>query len=144
MYNRHGATLVREQVELIGSFIPDGTDPPTGVRDGNTNAISVAYTSTGLYTVTIADWVPGDFVPSEWITEQAWVNPVDATPVLVVTAGIVEGSWDQGDRTFQILCTLVGDTGASAYFDPAPSPPDAGSRVCFKLVGTANYNDQES
>jgi hypothetical protein len=144
MNNATLGSLIRKRVEIEGSFLVNGSSDPDGIRDGNTNTIeSVVLTSTGLFTVTLAEHILADFIPSQWITEEAWLNPVDATPVLVCACGVVEGSWDQAARTFQILTTKVADTGASAYFDPAPENPDDNSRVCFRLVGTANYPDQE-
>jgi len=118
---------------MEGSFVPDGTNDPSDIRDGGSGLISVAYVSAGLFRVTIGERFA---LPEECVTEEAWINPVDATPVLVCECAVVEGSYDPVARTFDILCTKVADTGASAYFDPAPSNPDTGSRVGFRMAGS--------
>lgn len=126
--------------EMEGSFTPDGVNPPDGVRSGRSDAFSVAYVSAGLFRVTIKGRYA---LPAQCVTEEAWINPVDATPVLVCTCGVVEGSYDPVARTFDILCTKVGDTGASAYFDPAPSNPDDNSRIGFRMAGSMSPVGQD-
>lgn len=121
-------------ITLEGSFLINGSSAPDGVRDGNTNTFTVARDSAGLFTVTFADHLP--YMPEKMVTELAWLNPVDSTPVLVCACGVVEGSYSQANRSFKILCTKVADVGASAYFDPAPADPDDNSRVCFTLRGS--------
>ena len=122
--------------EMEGSFLVNGTSNPDGIRDGNSNQIaSVVRESAGLFTVTIAErWA----LPEQCVTEEAWISPVDATPVTVCACGIGEGAYDPAARTFQILCTTVADTGQSAYFDPAPGDPDDNSRIGFRLKGAMN------
>ncbi len=129
----HGGYDHRNMIEVFGSFLVNGTSTPDGLRDGKTNAFTVAYSSAGLFTVTLTGSHP---LPLRNVIEMATISPVDTSAVLVCTAGVVEGSWSSITRTFQILCTLVGDTGASAYFDPAPSNPDDNCRISFFLKGS--------
>lgn len=129
-------TYIPGEIVLKGSFVPNGVSTPTGLRDGNSNAIdTVAYVSPGLFTVTFADWMRAH-LPEQLVTAKAFIMPVDSTPVLVCTCEVIDGSWSLATRSFQILVTKVADVGAAAYFDPAPSNPDAGSRVCFELCGS--------
>ncbi len=123
----------RNMIEIMGSFLVNGTSTPDGLRDGKTAAFTVAYTSAGLFTVTLTGT---HALPLRNVIEMASVSPVDATAVLAVTCGIVEGSYSSVTRTFQIICTLVADTGASAYFDPTASNPDDNSRISFLLKGS--------
>ncbi len=132
---RDWGTFIPGRVAIEGSFRINGTSDPDDIRDGNTGFIaSVVRTSAGLFTVTL-DCKSGD-IPEKPVTEEAWVNPVDATQVLVTNCAVVADTWSQATKSFQILCTLIADTGASAYFDPLPGDPDDNSRVCFRIVGS--------
>jgi hypothetical protein len=131
---KHWGTFIPGEVTLKGSFRTNVTDPPDAIRDGNTNVIeSVERDSAGLFTVTLADNIQ---VPELPITMKAWVNPPDASFTLVCDAVVLEDSWSQADKSFQIQVRMVGDTGASAYFDPAAADPDDLSRVCFEICGS--------
>lgn len=124
------------EVLLKGSFLINGTSDPDGIRDGNTNMISsVVRNSAGLFTVTFADFAR-NLLCDQPVTENAWLNPNDATPTLVCACGVVDGSYNRTTRSFQILTTKVADVGAAAYFDPAPADPDDNSRVCFEISGS--------
>lgn len=135
--------LVPQRVCLEGSFLINGTSDPDGIRDFNTNLIdTVVRTSAGLYTVTLADYAR-PWIPAQ-INGNAYIMPVDATPVLVCSCQVVEGSWSPVTRSFQILTTKVADVGASAYFDPAPADPDDNSRVCFQIIGSMSPAGQDA
>ena len=143
MDNQCSSFLVPQRVCLEGSFLVNGTSDPDGIRDFNTNLIdTVVRTSAGLFTVTLADYAR-PWIPAQ-INGKAFIMPVDATPVLVCACQVVEGSWSPVTRSFQILTTVVADTGASAYFDPAPGDPDDNSRICFEIVGSISPTGQDA
>jgi hypothetical protein len=121
------------KLEMEGSFRVNASSDPDDIRDGNTNLISVVRVSAGLFRVTIAERFA---LPVKCVTEEAWLNPVDATPVLVCSCAVVADSYSPVTRTFDILCTKVADVGASAYFDPAPADPDDNSRIGFRMAGS--------
>jgi hypothetical protein len=119
---------------IAGSFRINGTTTPDDIRDGGSNQIrSVTRVSAGLFEVTIAERWP---LPVENVLEDAWLQPVDATPVKVLTCAVVADSYSPVTRKFQILTTLVANTAASAYFDPLPDDPEDNCRVCFRLEGS--------
>ncbi len=131
--DHHGGYDHRNMIEVFGSFLVNGTSAPDGLRDGKTAAFTVAYVTPGLFRVTLTGSHP---LPLRNVIEMASISPVDAAAVLACTCGVVAGSYSSVTRTFDIICTLVGDTGASAYFDPAASNPDDDSRISFFLKGS--------
>lgn len=121
-------------VTLEGSFLVNGTSNPDAIYDGNTNVIeSVVLTSTGLFTVTIADWVP--YIPTKLITKLIGMDRA-AVPTQAGSANFVLGSWDPAARTFQIAFT-----GPEAA-DPddthlVAADPDDNDVISFYLRGSA-------
>jgi hypothetical protein len=130
---REAGGYARQVIRLMGSFQINGTSTPDVIRDGKSALIkSVVRDSAGLFTVTLNDH---GTLPSLMITERAWASP-KSSPVKVVDAGVVVGSYSQSTRSFQIQTNVIADTGASSYTDPAVGDPDDNSRINFELVGS--------
>lgn len=119
-------TYSRSVVHLRGSFQSTGA-APTVIRDGKTNMFTVARTSAGLFTVTIAAGFP---IPKLLTTESAHLSS-SATPTVIAQANIVVGSYSQSARTFQIVVYHTSGT-------PGVGDPDSGDRINFELVGSIN------
>lgn len=141
--NEWGGFIVG-MVSIEGGFRIDGTNDPDLVLDGNTNVIdNVNRDSAGLFTVTLQSWIPEGHLPDVILRCPAEATASDATPVKTVVAQYVLGSWSKANRTFQITTVLVGNTGASAYFDAAPDDPDDNTFVTFCLRGTCSPAGQD-
>lgn len=132
--NQHrGSYDARGMIEIFGSFLVNGTSDPDGLRDGKTSLFTVERDSAGLFTVTIASGFP---IPERLVVQFAQCHPPSTTIGVVSKCDIVEGSYSQSARTFQILCTTVADAAGSAYADPAAGDPIDNSRICFLLKGS--------
>lgn len=127
-------------MQIEGAFRIDGTNNPDAIHDGNTNVVkSVVRNSAGLFTVTLETAKNGvPYVPAQVLRCPCEATASDATPVKTVVAQYVTGSWDPATRSFQIVTVMVGDTGASAYFDAVPADPDDNTWVSFCLRGPAS------
>jgi hypothetical protein len=119
-----GGYCLGQVIRLSGSFVVDGTDDPSVIRDGNSNCIeSVEYVSAGLFTVTFADDFP---IPEMLITWRVDVMQTVA-PSVFAKAHLVLDSYSQADRSFQIQCF--------DFATPSATNPDDGDMVCFELMG---------
>lgn len=124
-------------MNVKGAFRIDGANNPDAIHDANTNVIkSVVRNSAGLFTVTLETARNGvPYIPAQVLSIPCWASASDATPVKTVIPQYVTGSWSAATRSFQIVTVLVGDTGASAYFDAVPADPDDNTWVGFTLEG---------
>lgn len=124
-------------MNIKGAFRINGSSNPDAIHDGNTNVIkSVTRDSAGLFTVTIDSAKNGvPYVPAQVLGMPCWASASDSTPVKTVVPQYVTDSWDPATRTFKIVTVMVGDTGASAYFDAVPADPDDNTWVGFTFEG---------
>lgn len=124
-------------MHIKGAFRIDGANSPDAIHDANTNVIkSVVRDSAGVFTVTLETARNGvPYIPAQILGALCWASASDITPVKTVVPQYVTGSWNKTARTFQIVTVLVGDTGASAYFDAVPADPDDNTWVGFTLEG---------
>lgn len=127
-------------MQIEGAFRINGSSDPDAIHDGNTNVIkSVVRDNAGLFTVTFETAKNGvPYVPSQVLRCPCEATASDATPVKTVVAQYVTGSYSAATRSFQIATVVVGDTGASAYFDAVPGDPDDNTWVSFCLRGPAS------
>lgn len=130
-----GGYMMGQVVRLCGGFkyTASGNVVDT-IRDGRSKCIaSVSRTSAGLYRVTFDTGFP---IPERCVTKRAWKTAGSSTPAKACIVEVVEGSYSQSGRYFDIVVTVVGDTANSAYADPVVGDPDDASRIEFELVGS--------
>jgi hypothetical protein len=119
-----GGYLMGAVVRLCGSFVVDGTDDPSVIRDGNSNCIeSVEYVSAGLFTVTFLGGFP---LPTKLVRASCDVMQ-SVAPSAFVKPHIVLDSYSAVTRSFQIQCF--------DFATPSATNPDDGDWVSFELVG---------
>ena len=136
--------FINGMINIEAAFRIDGANDPDLVLDGNTNVIdNVNRDSAGIFTVTLASWIPEGHLPDVIIRCPAECTASDAAPVKTMVAQYVLGSWSKANRTFQIATVKVGDTAASAYFDAAPDDPDDNTFVSFCVRGSLNPAGQD-
>lgn len=111
MFQRNIGTLTTNAVIIAGSFAPAGSNAPTTVEGVG---FSVAYTSTGLFTVTFADRYPGLIAA--------------VATLQLATAGdqkVEIGSYSEANKTLQIRVWDIGDAAV------ADVSADANNRINF-------------
>ena len=107
------------QLGASNSVLRDGTN----VATASGKMFTVTKTSTGLYTIALAQKTPWPELPFILpVLEQA------AAPTSVCKVRYVKGSYSKSTRSFQVQVTLV-STGAA-------SDGDAGDRCTIFLVGS--------
>jgi hypothetical protein len=128
-----GSYDIRGMVRMYGSFQVNGTSTPDNLRDGKRASFTVARTSAGLFTVTFTGRQP---LPQRLIYGNAHIAAAATLTAKSVVVHIVEGSYSQANRNFQIVCHVVGDVANSAYTDPVVGDPNDNDRIFFELVGS--------
>jgi len=125
-------------VTLEGSFKIDSTNDPDIYYDGGTDVIEfVNRDSAGLFTVTLADWIP--YIPTTLVTKLVSMDRA-AVPTQPGSVEFVLGSWDPAARTFQVAFTGPTDAdGADSDAAPAAKDPDDNDVINFFLRGSAQY-----
>lgn len=125
MLNEEWGTYAKGVITLEGGFTVNGTSDPDGIKDYNTNMIaSVTLVSTGLFEVTLADWLP--YLPEKIVVPGVFIAS-DVTPTGAgLTARMVIGSWSPATRKFRIQCSVVGTA----------TDPEDNTEIAFFLRGS--------
>ena len=126
-------TSIPGLVTLEGSFRVDGTSDPDDVRDGNTNAFTVARTSAGLFTITFKTRaLGGPQLPEKLIFEVCSIQTAIAATV-EIEAKIVLDSYSAVTRSFQIQCKKPTNSSTTTLLVIDPADND---RIGFFLRGS--------
>jgi hypothetical protein len=133
-----GGTLVKRilgkkpqgQIELRGGFRPNAASTPTVFRGPAAGMFTVAYSATGIYTVTFSSNFPGlKFPPSDLPAIDVMASMVDVTNTNRFQP-LVVGGYVNSTRSFIIQAWQ--DTAAFAV------PSNAANWIDFMIHGSTN------